>query len=400
MNVCASSDHDVAPALRSNFQRTGARQKVRQLCVAARSTAALATAINASSTMSAFPQQRRSTCPRRVGFLGFDGMTSLDLTGPLEAFAVARMQDAASRGQRCYETIVIGVVNRTFVSASGATFKAQCTMRRSPELDTIVVPGGIGLHQADTTATIAEWLRTRMQTTRRIVSICGGIYPLASAGLLDGRAVTTHWRYTADIVRRFPRLKLKSAAPYLGDGQFYTCGGGTAPIEMSLRMIEDDYGAETALAVAEEFGMSLHRPRHRRDDAVAEYQAAVDDRLAELPGWITSRLAEDLSVEVLAEKACLCPRHFRRVFKRTFKSTPAEFVEQLRISEAERRLATQRASIESVATSVGFKTPEMFRRAFERRVGQTPSRFLREWRLGAKQPPQASIAARPLELVR
>jgi transcriptional regulator GlxA family with amidase domain len=115
-------------------------------------------------------------------------------------------------------------------------------------------------------------------------------------------------------------------------------------------------------------------PRIRRVSKIASLS---------LPGWITSRLQENLSVEVLAERACLCPRHFSRVFKRAFQSTPAEFVEQLRISEAERRLATQRTTIESIAASVGFKSTEVFRRAFERRHGLTPSRYQRESRLNA-----------------
>ena len=322
--------------------------------------------------------------PKRIGFLGFDGMTSLDLTGPLEAFAVARAEGEQHVSRRCYETLVVGVANRTFVAASGATFKAHCTIRRAPEFDTIVVPGGSGLRDRETAAAIADWLRHRMQSTRRIVSVCGGIYAVAGAGLLDGRSVTTHWRHAAEIVRRFPRLKLKTAAPFLIDPPFYSCGGGTAGLELSVAMIEEDFGVATALAVAREFGLSLHRAPARRGAPRPDEQADVEARLADLPGWITSRLAEDLSVEVLAEKACLCPRHFRRVFKRAFKSTPAEFVELLRINEAERRLATERASIESVAASVGFKTAEMFRRAFERRVGQTPKRFQRELRLNAQ----------------
>ena len=117
---------------------------------------------------------------------------------------------------------------------------------------------------------------------------------------------------------------------------------------------------------------------------MSAHASDVQDRLAELPGWITSRLREKLSVEVLAERACVCPRHFSRLFKKTFRTTPASFVEQLRIGEAERRLATRRTSIESVAASVGFKSAEVFRRAFERQLGQTPSRFQRESQRNAK----------------
>jgi transcriptional regulator GlxA family with amidase domain len=343
--------------------------------------------------MTYFSNSPADPAPRRIGFLGFDGVTTLDLTGPLEAFAAARIDDEQQSGRQCYETIIVGVSDKTFVSRSGATFKAQHTLRRAPEFDTIVIPGGVGLRNTETADTISEWLGKRASTTRRIVSICAGIYPLATAGLLDGRAVTTHWRYAGEVARAFPRLKVNSSAAFLIDGPFYTCGGGTAGIEMSLRMIEEDFGMRSALDVARELVMSLRPPGDEHQPTLPDHQTEIEDRLAELPGWITSRLRENLSVEVLAERACLCPRHFSRVFKRTFRSTPAEFVEQLRIAEAERRLATQKTTIESIAASVGFKSAEVFRRAFERRHGLTPSRFQRESRLNAAKALEANRGA-------
>lgn len=334
--------------------------------------------------MTYFSRTTPGDTPKAVGFLGFDGVTTLDLTGPLEAFATPhRGADQRSRTP-CYETMVIGVTGKSFASRSGVIMKAQHTLRSAPELDTIVVPGGVGLRESETTETIAEWLRTRAASTRRIVAICAGIFPVARTGLLDGRSVTTHWRHITDVARMFPRLQVNSAASFLIDRPFYTCGGGTAGMEMSLAMIEEDYGGPTALSVAREMVMSLRPPGGERTGIASDYQAGVEDRLAELPGWITSRLQENLSVEVLAERACLCPRHFSRLFKQTFRRTPAEFVEQMRISEAERRLLTQRATIESVAASVGFKSAEVFRRAFERRLGTTPGRFKKESRLKMK----------------
>ncbi len=322
--------------------------------------------------------------PKVIGFLGFDGVTTLDLTGALEAFAIARL-DREDERQRCYEPLIIGVSRKTFESRSGVTFKTKHTLDTAPALDSIVIPGGVGLRAGETMETIAAWLGERAPATRRIASVCAGIYPFARTGLLDGRAVTTHWRYAGDVARAFPRLHMNPAASFLGDGTRYTCGGGTAAIEMSLAMIEEDYGSRTALGVARELVMSLRPAGNERRVDVSAHASDVHERLAELPGWITSRLGEKLSIEVLAERACVCPRHFSRLFKKTFRTTPAGFVEQLRIGEAERRLATSRTSIESIAASVGFKSAEVFRRAFERRLGQTPSRFQRESQRNAKQ---------------
>ena len=325
-----------------------------------------------------------------VGFLGFDGMTTLDLTGPLEAFSIAHLPPEEGNAA-CYERVLVGLTGKTFVARSGATFKAQHTIRTAPHLDTIIVPGGAGMRESDTSRLIADWLLERAQSARRIASVSTGIYPLAQSGLLDGRRVTTHWRYAQQLAGAFRRLQVDEAASFIKDDRFYTCGGGTAGIEMSLALIQEDYGARTALSVARELVVNL-RPAGGGERLVdpAPNQAGTEERLAELPGWIISRLQQNLSVEVLAERACLCPRHFTRLFKRTFRRTPANFVEQLRITEAAHRLASRNLSIGGVADSVGFKSPEVFRRAFERRFGVTPTAFQKRIRANA----QASMSLR------
>jgi transcriptional regulator GlxA family with amidase domain len=107
----------------------------------------------------------------------------------------------------------------------------------------------------------------------------------------------------------------------------------------------------------------------------SQFECGPADRLAELPAWINAHLGDNLSVDVLAERACICPRHFSRLFKRVFHSTPADFVEMLRLNEARCRLALPRNSVETVAVAVGFKNPDSFRRAFQRRLGLNPATF-------------------------
>ncbi len=314
-----------------------------------------------------------AVAPIKIAFIGFDGLSPLDLTGPLEAFAAARHD---GEDTPCYETLLVGVGGKTFVTRSGAIFKTKYTIETAPTCDTIIIPGGAGLALGQTSQTIADWLLQHGHEARRIATVATGIYPLARSGLLDGRRVTTHWRHTQNVARTFRRLQVDDAASFIKDDRYYTSGGGTAGIEMSLALIREDYGAIVALNVARELVVNLRPPGEgERQIDPSEYQPDIEDRLAELPGWITSRLRSNLSVEVLAERACLCPRHFTRLFKRAFQSTPANFVEQLRIREAERRLASQRLSIETVAASVGFKSTDVFRRAFERRLGMTPSSF-------------------------
>lgn len=325
-----------------------------------------------------------SATPKLVGFIGVDGMSSFDLLGSLEAFAAAHTVDAAGESRRCYEAFVVGGETKTIVSSAGAVIKARYTMRSAPALDTIIIPGGTGLRNSEASGKITAWLIERAKTTRRIAAISAGIYPLASTGLLNGRGVTTHWRLAHDVARAFPSLAVSNGVSFVKSDRFYTCGGGVAGMEMSLALIEEDFGAKTALAVARELSIDLRPAGAAPQIALPEHQPGPVERLAELPTWITSRLHRDLTVEVLAERACLSPRHFYRLFKETFKSTPAAFVEQLRINEAHRRLVAQRENVESVASSVGFKSPAVFRRAFGRQLGYPPSQVLRGARAEAQ----------------
>ena len=322
---------------------------------------------------------------KRIGFLAFDGFSSLDLTGPLEAFAAAQADESSGKRPPRYEPAIIGVTSRNVASDSGITFKAQYTLRNAPACHTIVVPGGAGVRNSETLRSIAAWLQSSAANARRVVGVCGGIYPLALAGLLDGRRATTHWRFAQNVARQFPQLRLNATAAFLKDGPFYTCGGGTAAIEMTLALIDEDFGTQLALSVARELVMRL-RPAGDDESHVdaSQYQSGPTERLAELPAWISAHMRNDLSVEVLADRAGVCPRHFSRLFKQVFNSTPADFVEQVRLGEARRRLLIPRNSIESVALSVGFKSTDAFRRAFERRLGVTPSAFRKRFQFKAR----------------
>jgi transcriptional regulator GlxA family with amidase domain len=319
-----------------------------------------------------------TTATKSIGILGFDGLTVLDLAGPLEALTAARTDADEERVRACYDVSIIGVSAKTVVSESGVILTVKDTLLKAHDLDTIIIPGGVGIRSGETSRKVAEWLAKHAPTFNRVVSVCTGIYPLAQSGLLDGRKVATHWRFAQDVARRFPRVSVDPTASFIKDGPFYTCGGGTAAIELTLALIEEDYGSRVALSVAREFGMRL-RPLGDNKSSIdpSQFDCGPADRLAELPAWISAHLDYNLSGEVLAERACLCYRHFTRLFRRLFKSTPGNFVEALRIGEARRCLLLSHHSVESVALAVGFKNPDSFRRAFERRVGLSPAVFRR-----------------------
>jgi transcriptional regulator GlxA family with amidase domain len=304
----------------------------------------------------------------------------MDITAAAAAFTCAQIQERERAPKRCYEVVIIGPSNKPFTATSGMVFQPHKTFRNAPPLDTLIIPGGLALLEPQIGKPLAAFVKARARCTRRIVSICSGIYGLAMTGLLAGRNVTTHWRYAQDVAHRFPDLQVDGNAIFLKDGPFYTSAGATAGIDLTLSLIEEDYGARVALAVARELVVYLKRPGGQEQySEPLQFQTQSISRLSELATWMLSHLHEDLSVEALAAKACLCPRHFSRRFKVEFGTTPADFVERLRLDEARRRLTNGDNSVENVGTSVGFRSADAFRRAFERRLGVNPSDYRRRF---------------------
>jgi transcriptional regulator GlxA family with amidase domain len=338
--------------------------------------------------------------PKRIGMIGFDGVVAIDLAGPAEAFTSARIGEGERDAKPCYEVLTIASSTQLFVAESGLMFKPQKTFQNAPPLDTLIIPGGTALREPGVCRPISAFIRKRARRTRRIASVCTGIYGLAGTGLLSGRKVTTHWRWAHDVARRFPDIQVNDNAIFLKDGPFYTSAGATAGIDLSLSLIEEDYGARVAMAVARELVVYLKRSGGQEQySEPLQFQTQSVSRLSDLGTWIISHLSKDLSVEVLAAKACLCPRHFSRRFKTEFGHTPADFVERLRLDEARRRLSNGDNSIENVGLSVGFKSADAFRRAFERRLGLNP-RDYRQRFTAVANPPSPLHRRRELSRIR
>jgi len=320
---------------------------------------------------------------RRVGFLGFDGVQALDLFGPADAFASdvflrRRLNGELQRHWPPYDVVIVGLSGRTFTTSSGIKVKADSTISSRVQLDTLIIPGGEGLRRAGVAEKAAPWIKQQAGRTRRVASVCTGIYGLAPTGLLDGRNVTTHWTATQDIEHRFPTLRVNPDALFIRDGKFYTSAGITAGIDLALALIEDDEGPAAALAVARELVVYLKRPGGQNQfSEPLRYQTTTNDRFGDLVAWIHSNLHDPLSVESLAARVFLSPRQFARVFSQEFGMTPAAFVEAARLDAASRRLSqsSRRVQIDNIARSVGYTSDDVFRRAFERRFGITPSAY-------------------------
>ena len=219
-------------------------------------------------------------------------------------------------------------------------------------------------------------LREVAQRTPRVASVCTGVYALAETGLLDGRRVATHWRFADDVARKFPPVRVDRDAIFVKDGKYYSSAGVTAAIDLTLSLIEEDYGPRAALGVARELVVYLKRSGGQQQfSEPLQFQTSAANRFSQLAGWIIEHLDQDLSIESLSRRVFMSPRHFGRVFKQSFGRTPAVYAEDLRLSEARHRLTEGNATIAHIAESLGYQSDDAFRRAFERRFRLSPATY-------------------------
>lgn len=313
---------------------------------------------------------------KRIAFVGYDNVTTLDLFGPLEVFATAN--DVL--GSKVYQLSTVCASGKQFHGESGVRVAADVAFRDAPPFDTILVPGGAGLRDPRFGDAVVAFLKARARSTRRIVSVCTGLEALAQAGFMNGRRATTHWRFAATLGKKFPEIKLDIDAIYVRDGKFYTSAGVTAGIDLALALVAEDHGEKTALKVARELVVYLTRSGGQGQfSEPLQFQTCAGEGFADLAGWMLRNLGKDLSAPALAARANLGVRHFSRRFKASFGVTPAAYVERLRLDEARKRLAMKRHNIKSVAASVGYTSADAFGRAFERRFGIRPSHYEKQF---------------------
>jgi transcriptional regulator GlxA family with amidase domain len=310
---------------------------------------------------------------KRVGILIYRNVQALDVAGPMDAFASATVVDETGNSVPAYEVFTVASSSRTRAAESGLLFKPRHTFESCPELDTLLIPGGCGIRDPSVAGRLAPWIARVARRARRVAAVCTGTYGLAATGLLRNRRVTTHWRFAQDLAARYPELVVDANALYLKDGPFYTSAGITAGIDLALALIEEDCGRAVSLQVARELVVYLRRSGGQAQySEPLEFEAKSLDRLADVARWIAVNLHKPITIEALARRVNLGPRQVSRRFKAAFGATPADFVESLRLKEAQRRLVVSGSSIKRVASSLGYRSPHVFRRAFERRFGVSP----------------------------
>ncbi|MFJ7946989.1 GlxA family transcriptional regulator [Streptomyces sp. NPDC096354] len=311
---------------------------------------------------------------RSVLVVLFDGVQSLDVTGPMEVFAgAARFPDVT------YDLRTASLDGGPVRTSVGLTLVPDGSLADAEPPHTLLVPGGQGTRTPD--PALVDWLRVHAPRAERLVSVCTGALLLAEAGLLDGHRATTHWVVAEHLARTYPAVEVDPDPIFVRDGKLATSAGVTAGIDLSLALVEEDFGRQIALTVARHLVVFLRRPGNQAQfSAQLTSQIARREPLREVQHWITAHPGDDLSVEALAARARLSPRHFARAFQAETGQTPGRYVDRVRLEHARRLLEDTTDGVAHIAHACGYGTPEAMRRAFIKTLGTAPAEYRRRFR--------------------
>jgi transcriptional regulator GlxA family with amidase domain len=308
------------------------------------------------------------------------GTEILDLVGPLQVFVrAAEMFARQNPGSPPIYSVEVVTTSRqtSVVTNCGLCIAAHKTFRQvRGEIDTLLVAGGSAIENDKIGIEAVQWIRRIAGRVRRVGSVCTGAMLLARAGVLDGRNVTTHWRWCELLARKHPRAKVDPNPIFVRDENVYTSAGVTAGMDLALALVEEDHGSRLALQVARNLVLYLRRPGGQSQFSAALSLQLTDRKpLRELEAWVLDNLNKPLNVPALAERVAMSPRNFARVFSKEMKTTPAKFVERLRVEAARRRLEESRNSLETIAEECGFGNVNSMRNVFQRALKTAPGQY-------------------------
>jgi transcriptional regulator GlxA family with amidase domain len=314
-----------------------------------------------------------------IDFILFPDALGLDITGPLEVFNTAtEILKSKNSKKNGYAIRFVAMAKGAVRLSSGLEIIASADFKDNLRCDTMVLPGGTGATDIIHNPDFMGHIKRKAANAKRIISVCNGSVILAHAGLLDGRQATTHWMTMDSFKKDYPKVRIVPDAIYTQDEHIYTSGGVTAGIDLSLALVEEDFGASVALEVSRLLLVYFRRPGSQSQfSAPLKAQEAAGKRFANLHNWLLKHINDRITVEHMADFAAMSPRNFSRVFKQTTGLTPTKYLETLRLDRAREILSAGNDSLEDISESCGFGREERLRRAFLRRFQLTPSQYYR-----------------------
>ncbi len=312
----------------------------------------------------------------RIGIVVFEGIIPFHLSVPCAVFELV----VSPAGAPLCEVTICATMPGQMKTNTGFSIVVDKGLDALSGMDIVVVPSWDPAVVRPDERLLAA-LRAAHQAGARIVGLCMGAFVLAAAGLLDHRPATTHWRWAADFQQLYPSVRMDRDVLYVDDGDVVTSAGTAASIDCCLHLVRQKWGAEIANSVAR----LLVVPPHRQGGQAQYVELPVQntrrgDSFSVALSWATENLHQPLTIDMLADRACMSRRSFTRRFQQTTGESFSRWLLDQRIIVAQRFLEKTDQPIDLIASQVGFASATSLRRHFLKSLKTSPSRYRKEFR--------------------
>ncbi len=304
----------------------------------------------------------------KVAICAYKGLSMLEFGAAVEIFS-----SYGKHFQPWYQAQIVSVDENYLPIAESTGLSADTDLGVLSQVNTVVIPGWTSL-QREADNELINALQQAHANGARLVSFCSGAFILAQTGLLNGRSATTHWRYADEFNQRFPHVELDVNSLYVHEDNLHTSAGSAACIDLSLELIRQDFGIETANTVAKR----LVVPGHRAGGQQQFIQLPVPkprSELGQVLDWALENLDKKITTDELAERACLTRRTFDRRFRQNYGMSVKQWLLNARVEHAKYLLETTETPIETIASLSGFSTSLSLRNHFDNFVGVSPGKY-------------------------
>ena len=311
---------------------------------------------------------------RNIVFAVFHRAKLIDVAGPLQVFNDAKLPS----GSRAYRVYLVSQSGGPVATDTGICLETEpFTSCDGLEIDTLLLAGGESAFEAAHSLPLLAFVEHYKNRCHRLASVCLGAFILAKGGHLNGRRATTHWENCTQLESEYPRITVRKDSIFEKDGHVWTSAGVTAGIDMALAMVEDDLGRAETLRLSKSMVLHVRRTGGQKQfsEALARQSQAKSGLFDVLTAKVMANLNADLSVANLARMSVMSERTFARQFKHIMQTSPAKYVEQLRISAACDAMQAENLNLSELIAVCGFSNAEHMRRAFHRHKGVSPSEF-------------------------
>ncbi len=312
--------------------------------------------------------------PHAIAIVAFERISPFHLSAPCVVFGDRHP------GVPPFDFAVCAPRPGQLATTAGFSIVVEHGLEKLLTADTIIVPSWRDPAERAPADLLAALVAAH-QRGARIVGLCLGAYVLAQAGLLDGRAATTHWAYAEDFARRHPGVRLQPDVLYLEDGRMLTSAGTVAAIDCCLYMLRQQLGGEIANSVARRLVVPPHRQGGQAQFVTQPLPAnATDARLSGLLDWVRTHLDQAHTLDSLAARATMSRRTFTRHFRQMTGATVGAWLLGERLALAQRLLESSSHSVETVSNLAGFGSAVSLRQHFRTAFGVSPVAWRRTFR--------------------